>query len=388
MRHRGPAQRRQVHPVQRADEGRHRRRELPFCTIEAQRRRRRTARSPAGQRWRRSSSPSASCRRSSSSSTSPAWSPAPAPGRGPGQPVPRPHPRDRRDRQRGALLRRRERDPRRRQGRPDRRHRGHPDRAVPGRPGAVEKSLARYVKVAKAGNDKEAQRLVDVLDKCQAALNEARPVRGSTFSKEERAVLKPLCLITAKPAMFVGNVVDEHGFENNPPRPATRRPSVKARQWWRSAPRPRPSSPTWRRGPAALPARDGTGRARPEPLIRAAFKLLGLQTLLHGGVKEVRAWTIHVGDTGPQAAGVIHGDERGYIRARPSPTTTSSPAGARARTGIRAEAGTTSSDGDVLQPVQSLIVQSREPGDLSALRRQESANICWNLTPICGSTLK
>src|SRR5947207_575846 len=81
--------------------------------------------------------------------------------------------------------------------------------------GTVEKSLARYTKVAKAGNDKDAKRLVDVLAKCDAALNEARPVRSIAFSKEEQAVLKPLCLITAKPAMFVANVA-ENGFENNP----------------------------------------------------------------------------------------------------------------------------------------------------------------------------
>ena len=79
----------------------------------------------------------------------------------------------------------------------------------------VEKSLLRYSKAAKAGHDKEAQRLVDVLVKCQAALDQAQPVRSVAFSKEELVVLKPLCLITAKPAMFVGNV-DEHGFENNP----------------------------------------------------------------------------------------------------------------------------------------------------------------------------
>ena len=79
----------------------------------------------------------------------------------------------------------------------------------------VEKSLARYTKVAKSGGDKEAQRLVEVLSKCEAALNEARPVRSIAFSKEEQAVLKPLCLITAKPAMFVGNVAED-GFENNP----------------------------------------------------------------------------------------------------------------------------------------------------------------------------
>ena len=81
--------------------------------------------------------------------------------------------------------------------------------------GTVEKSLARYTKVAKAGNDKEAKRLVDVLEKCDAALDQARPVRSIAFSKEEQAVLKPLCLITAKPAMFVANVA-ENGFENNP----------------------------------------------------------------------------------------------------------------------------------------------------------------------------
>ena len=86
----------------------------------------------------------------------------------------------------------------------------------------VDKTLQRSLKAAKSGNDKEAARLVDVLQKCQAALNQALPVRSIDFSKEERALLKPLCLITAKPAMFVGNV-DEGGFENNPsPRPAAR----------------------------------------------------------------------------------------------------------------------------------------------------------------------
>ena len=79
----------------------------------------------------------------------------------------------------------------------------------------VEKSLHRYAKVASSGNDKEAAALVNVLEKCQAALNEAQPVRSIDFSKEELVMLKPLCLITAKPAMFVGNVAED-GFENNP----------------------------------------------------------------------------------------------------------------------------------------------------------------------------
>ena len=78
----------------------------------------------------------------------------------------------------------------------------------------VEKSLVRYNKTARAG-DKEAQALVKVLDKCQASLNEAKPVRSIDFSKEEQVVLRPLCLITAKPAMYVANVAED-GFTGNP----------------------------------------------------------------------------------------------------------------------------------------------------------------------------
>ena len=182
----------------------------------------------------------------------------------------------------------------------------------------VEKSLARYVKVAKAGNDKEAQRLVDVLNKCQAALNEAKPVRSIAFSKEELIVLKPLCLITAKPAMFVGNV-DEHGFENNP-----YLDKLRAFAEGQNAPVVAICAKT----EAELADMEDADRlmflqemGQTEPglnrLIRAAFKLLGLQTYFTAGVKEVRAWTIHVGDTAPQAAGVIHTDfERGFIRAQ------------------------------------------------------------------------
>jgi len=181
----------------------------------------------------------------------------------------------------------------------------------------VEKSLARYVKVAKAG-DKEAQRLVDVLNKCQAALNEAKPVRGIAWSKEEQVVLKPLCLITAKPAMFVGNV-DEHGFENNPFLDKLREFADKQKA---------PVVAICAKTEAELADMadedkqmflEEMGQTEPglNRLIRAAFKLLGLQTYFTAGVKEVRAWTIHVGDTAPQAAGVIHTDfERGFIRAQ------------------------------------------------------------------------
>ncbi len=182
----------------------------------------------------------------------------------------------------------------------------------------VEKSLARYTKVAKSGNDKEAQRLVDVLAKCMAALDQGRPVRSIGFSKEEQAVLKPFCLITAKPAMFVANVV-EGGFENNPYLDQLR--AFAERQH-------APVVAICAKTEAELADMEPDDRqmfleemGQTEPglnrLIRAAFQLLGLQTYFTAGPKEVRAWTIHVGDTAPQAAGVIHTDfERGFIRAQ------------------------------------------------------------------------
>ncbi|MDO9244452.1 MAG: redox-regulated ATPase YchF, partial [Rhodocyclaceae bacterium] len=79
----------------------------------------------------------------------------------------------------------------------------------------VEKALNRYTKQAKSGGDKEAALLVSVLEKCLAQLNQARPVRALDLSKEEWANLKPFFLITAKPVLYVANVM-ENGFENNP----------------------------------------------------------------------------------------------------------------------------------------------------------------------------
>ena len=183
--------------------------------------------------------------------------------------------------------------------------------------GTVEKGLHRYNKVARSG-DKEAQKIVDVLTKCMAALNEGKPVRTIAFSKEEFTLVKPLCLITAKPAMFVGNV-DENGFENNP-----YLDKLRAYAQGQGAPVVAICAKT----EAELSEMSDEDRlmflsemGQTEPglnrLIRAAFKLLGLQTYFTAGVKEVRAWTIHTGDTAPQAAGVIHTDfERGFIRAQ------------------------------------------------------------------------
>ena len=184
--------------------------------------------------------------------------------------------------------------------------------------GTVEKAVQRYTKAAKSGNDKEATAMLKVLGPVQAALNEAKPVRTLQLSKDEQALIKPLCLITAKPAMFVGNV-SEDGFENNPyldrlsEYAATQNAPVVAICAKMEADMADMSDEDKELFLAEM------GQAEPglNRLIRAGFKLLGLQTYFTAGVKEVRAWTIHIGDTAPQAAGVIHGDfERGFIRAQ------------------------------------------------------------------------
>ena len=184
--------------------------------------------------------------------------------------------------------------------------------------GTVDKAVQRYTKAAKSGNDKEAAAMLKLLGPVQAALNEGRPARTLALSKEEQALLKPLCLITAKPAMFVGNVAED-GFERNAYLEQLRAFGDKQHA---------PVVAICAKTEAELADMDEADRllflhemGQDEPglarLIRAAFKLLGLQTYFTAGVKEVRAWTIHVGDTAPQAAGVIHTDfERGFIRAQ------------------------------------------------------------------------
>ena len=181
----------------------------------------------------------------------------------------------------------------------------------------VEKTIQREVKKARSG-DKEAAALVALLEKVQVQLNEAQPVRAMTLDKEQLALLKPLCLITAKPAMYVANVA-ESGFSNNP---------LLDQLTAYAASQNAPIVAICAAIEAEIADLDDADKGAfladlgmEEPgldrLIRAAFKLLGLQTYFTAGVKEVRAWTIHQGDTAPQAAGVIHTDfERGFIRAQ------------------------------------------------------------------------
>jgi GTP-binding protein YchF len=180
----------------------------------------------------------------------------------------------------------------------------------------VEKAMQRAGKTAKAG-DKEAIRLGALLEKVRGQLNEGNPVRALKLDKEDLVLLKPLCLMTAKPAIYVANV-DDKGFENNPLLDRVRAYAEKEHA---------PVVAIC----AALEAEIAdlsdedknvfladVGMTEPglNRLIRAAYDLLGLQTYFTAGEKEVRAWTMHKGDTAPQAAGVIHTDfEKGFIRA-------------------------------------------------------------------------
>ena len=181
----------------------------------------------------------------------------------------------------------------------------------------VEKALNRYRKPANAG-DKDAKILVAVLDKCFAQLDQGKPVRALDLSKEEWASIKPFCLITAKPVLYAANVADD-GFVNNP-----LLAQVEAHATAEGA-QVVALCASIEAEIADLDDADkieflesmGLHEAGLDRLIRAGYQLLGLQTYFTAGVKEVRAWTIHVGDTAPQAAGVIHTDfERGFIRAQ------------------------------------------------------------------------
>jgi GTP-binding protein YchF len=156
-----------------------------------------------------------------------------------------------------------------------------------------------------------------VLLKVQAVLDQGRPARSADLYAEERALLAPFFLLTMKPTMYVANV-DEKGFHDNPLLAAVEAHAAKEGA---------PVVPVCAKLESEIADLDGEDRqaflddlglAEPglDRVIHAGYKLLGLQTYFTAGPKEVRAWTIHAGDTAPQAAGVIHTDfERGFIRA-------------------------------------------------------------------------
>ncbi len=180
----------------------------------------------------------------------------------------------------------------------------------------VDKAYQRYVKPARAG-DKEAAKLVAVLEKVQKALDGLHPVRALGLAPEEMALLKPLALLTSKPALYVANV-NEHGFENNPLLDRVREYAAKEGAPVVAICAKLESEIADLSGDDKAVFLADMGMSEPglDRLIRATYDLLGLQTFFTAGEKEVKAWTVKKGATAPQAAGVIHTDfEKGFIRA-------------------------------------------------------------------------
>lgn len=180
----------------------------------------------------------------------------------------------------------------------------------------VEKTMHRESKKAKSG-DKDAIALMAVLEKVLPCLNEAKPVRMLGLDDDELQILKPLCLITVKPVMYLANV-DETGFENNPLLQKVLDLGIKenAPVVAICAKIESEISELEDEDKTLFLAELGLTEPGLDRVIRATYDLLGLQTYFTAGVQEVRAWTVKKGATAPQAAGVIHTDfERGFIRA-------------------------------------------------------------------------
>ncbi|MCX8582453.1 MULTISPECIES: redox-regulated ATPase YchF [unclassified Gilliamella] len=182
---------------------------------------------------------------------------------------------------------------------------------------ACERAITRLQKRAKGG-DKDAKYELEILEKCLPHLEQGKKLLLLDLSKEELDAIKYLSFLTLKPTMYIANV-NEDGFENNP-----FLDKVKAIAEQEKA----VVVPVCAAIEAELAELDDADRDEfmqdlglTEPglnrVIRAGYSLLNLQTYFTAGVKEVRAWTISVGDTAPQAAGKIHTDfEKGFIRAQ------------------------------------------------------------------------
>src|SRR5829696_9188541 len=186
--------------------------------------------------------------------------------------------------------------------------------------GTVEKRLDRIKRAAKIG-DKEALAELPALEKAHASVKEGRALWEAGLSAEEKATLAPLSLLTVKPVLYAANVLESELTGGEGPWVAQLRAAVAASHEQAQIV---PFSAKIESELAELPTEEradflaslGLESAGLDRLIRAGYELLGLQTYFTAGEQEVRAWTIHRGDTAPQAAGVIHTDfERGFIKA-------------------------------------------------------------------------
>lgn len=180
----------------------------------------------------------------------------------------------------------------------------------------VEKSIHRVQKAAKSG-DKTAKIEMDILERIKKQLNEGKPARALSFSKEEKPLLNSFHLLTLKPTLYAANVA-ETGFTNNPLLDEVKKiaESENAQVVVICAAIEAEISELEDAEKQLFLEELKLTEPGLDRLIHAGYKLLNLETYFTAGEKEVRAWTIHIGDTAPQAAGVIHTDfEKGFIRA-------------------------------------------------------------------------
>jgi len=180
----------------------------------------------------------------------------------------------------------------------------------------VEKAVERAAKRSKSG-DKEQIAIKAVLERVAEHLNTGEPVRSLGLDEDDYAKIKHLCLMTAKPTMYIANV-DEAGFEHNPHLDTVMAIAAKEGAGVVVICAAIESEIAELEDEEKVEFLSEIGQEEPglDRVIRAGYQLLGLQTYFTAGKTEVRAWTIRKGDTAPKAAGVIHTDfERGFIRA-------------------------------------------------------------------------
>jgi GTP-binding protein YchF len=181
---------------------------------------------------------------------------------------------------------------------------------------SVDKAVLRVAKVAKSG-DKDAKAKLAVLERVKAQLDAGKLVHAMGLSEDEQKLVYDLHLLTIKPTMYIANVAED-GFDNNPYLEAVQKLAAEEGAVVVAVCAAIESELVELEDDEKQVFLDEMGLDEPglNRVIRAGYKLLGLQTYFTAGVKEVRAWTIPVGATAPQAAGVIHTDfERGFIRA-------------------------------------------------------------------------
>lgn len=181
---------------------------------------------------------------------------------------------------------------------------------------SVERALLKVSKASKSGNKDDIAKK-QVLERVFTHLDAGQPARGLNLGEDEKLLIKDLCLLTLKPTMYIANVQDD-GFTDNPLLDKVKAFAAQEGSDVVAICAAIEAEIAQLEDDEKQEFLDDLGLEEPglNRVVRAGYKLLNLSTYFTAGVKEVRAWTIHTGDTAPQAAGVIHTDfEKGFIRA-------------------------------------------------------------------------